>query len=96
MEKFTHGIMVVDPLVKFENGDYEVVHFVGYWEEPADWDIEANRVREELRTDPDFNYDDVDRLIFYPATEGCLKYYNDMGEEDGIFNDTDVWKEKLN
>jgi hypothetical protein len=50
MEKFTHGIMVVDP----ENPDdigsdnTTVIHFVGYWQEPPDWDAEASRLREEL------------------------------------------------
>jgi hypothetical protein len=99
MEKFKYGIMVVDPLNPEDvDEDVTVIHFVGYWEEPENWDVEANRLREELRTDPDFEYyrDIIDRLLFYPATPDCLKYYNDMGEADGIFDDKNIWKEKMN
>jgi hypothetical protein len=84
MEKFKYGIMVIDPLNPDDLGteNVTVIHFVGYWEK-LDWDIEAERLREELRTDPDFTdyfKDIADRLKFYPATEDCLKYYNDMDE----------------
>ena len=100
MEKFTHGIMVIDPLnpEDFGGENLTVIHFVGYWSEPADWDAEAERLREELRNDPDFEYyrEIVDRLIMYPATEGCLKYYNNMTGADEVFDDKNVWKEKLN
>lgn len=92
MEKFKYGIMVIDPLNPDDLGseDVTVIHFVGYWKEPADWDVEAERLREELRTDPDFTdyfKDIADRLRFYPATEGCLKFYNDMSEADKIFDE---------
>jgi hypothetical protein len=94
MKKFKYGIMVVDPLNPEDVGTetVTVVHFVGYWEEPASWDIEADRLREELRTDPDFEYyrKMIDRLVFYPATEDCLKYYNEM------VDDKKVWNEKSN
>jgi len=100
MEKFKCGIIVIDPLNPEDMGteNTTVIHFVGYWEEPKDWDVEADRLREELRTDPDFEYyrDIVDRLMMYPATEDCLKFYNDMGEIDGIFDDKNIWKEKSN
>ena len=88
MEKFKYGIMVIDPKKPLPNGDYKVIHFVGYWEE-LDWDVEAERLREELRTDPDFEYyrEIVDRLLFYPATEDCLKFYNDMSGANTIFFD---------
>ena len=80
--------MVIDPAIVDENGDYEIIHFVGYWEEPKDWDVEADRLREELRTDPDFDYEEsIDRLLMYPASVDCLEYYNDMGEADGIFDE---------
>ena len=91
--------MVIDPLNPEDMNDdnVTVIHFVGYWEHPENWDVEADRLKEELRTDPDFQYGDiVDRLLMYPATEDCLKYYNDMGEADGIFIDEKVWKEKMN
>ena len=99
MEKFKYGIMVIDPLNPIDvDDDATVIHFVGYWEEPLDWDVEADRLREELRNDLEFEeyWEIIDRLMFYPATEECLKHFNDMGEEDGIFNDKNIWKEKLN
>ena len=91
MEKFKYGIMVIDPLNPDDvgNEDVTIIHFVGYWKEPKDWDVEAERLREELRTDPDFEYyrEIVDRLLFYPATEDCLKFYNDMSGANTIFFD---------
>ena len=100
MEKFKYGIMVIDPanLEDIGSDDATVIHFVGYWEEPEDWDVEADRLREELRNDPEFEeyWEIVDRLLMYPATEECLKHYNDMGEEDGIIDDNNIWKDKLN
>jgi hypothetical protein len=91
MKRFTHGIMVIDPLNPDDDDDnVTVIHFVGYWKEPTDED--ADRLREELRIDPDFkNYRDiVDRLIMYPATKDCLKYYNDQAEADGIFDEPNL------
>ena len=89
--------MVIDPLMKSDDdGNYEIIHFVGYWEAPEDWDVEADRLREELRTDPEFNYENIDTLLMYPATPDCLRYYNEMGEADGIFKDKNIWKEKMN
>jgi hypothetical protein len=86
MEKFKYGIMVIDPMKPLKNGSYEVVHFVGYWEKPTDED--ANRLREELRIDSDIGLRDIaDKVIMYPATEDCLKFYNDQAEVDGIFNE---------
>ena len=100
MEKFKYGIMVIDPLnpEDFGREDVTVIHFVGYWEEPEDWDMEADRLREELRTDPEFEQyrEIVDRLFMYPATEDCLQHFNDTIEADGIFNDINIWRQKLN
>ena len=47
MRKFTHGIMVLNVKRTTENGDYPVVHFVGYWEEPTKEDIE--HIKNELK-----------------------------------------------
>lgn len=90
MKNFTHGMMVVDPLNPDDLGceNVTVIHFIGFWEEPKDWDILADNLREELRTDPDFIYyrNIVDRLLFYPATEDCLKHYNEMAKNEGAFD----------
>ena len=95
MKKFTHGIMIIDKSKPLENGDYPVVHFVGYWKEPTNADV--NSLREDLRNDPQFKLRDIiDELTFYPATEDCLKFYNDLCEEEGAFDDIKFWREKLN
>lgn len=53
---FEYGLMVVDP--KRTTDDVMcIVHFAGYWEEPTEKDIE--HLREELRTDPQFELCDV-------------------------------------
>ena len=78
--------MIINPNKPLENGNYEVVHFVGYWIEPTDVDVDS--LRNELRTDPEFELQEiVDELEFLPATEGCLKYYNDQVEADNVFDD---------
>lgn len=99
MEKFKCGIMVIDPLNPDDliGDDVTVIHFVGYWNEPKDWDVEADRLREELRTDPEFEkyWESADRLIMYPATEDCLEFYNKMIEPDGIFEDKKILERKI-
>lgn len=86
MKRFTHGIMVINPNDLSDEDNYEVIHFAGYWEEPTDDD--ANALREELRNDPQFNFRDiVDKLRFLPATKDCIKYFNDMIEEDKLKNE---------
>ena len=95
MEKFKYGIMVIDPKNLSEDDAYEVVHFAGYWQEPTD--VDADNLREELRNDPEFELQDsVDRLIMYPATEDCLKFYNDICEADGVFDEITSKKKELN
>lgn len=86
--------MVINPNEPSEGDYYNIVHFAGYWQEPTDAD--ADHLREELRNDPEFELQDIaDELVMYPATQDCLKYYNDMGETDGIF-EKNFPKEKLN
>jgi len=85
MRKFTHGIMVLNVKRTTENGDYPVVHFVGYWEEPTKEDIE--HIKNELKNDPAFRFRDIfDELEFFAATQDCLDYYNNQIEEDDVFN----------
>ena len=42
MKRFTHGLVAV-------NEQKEVLHFVGYWNQPTDLDVK--HIDEELRTD---------------------------------------------
>lgn len=44
---FKYGLMVIDPVQESEMMD--IIHFVGYWEEPKKSD--ADSLREELLTD---------------------------------------------
>jgi hypothetical protein len=89
MKKFTHGIMVLHTKTKTENGDYPVVHFVGYWEEPTEIDLKNLKI--ELKNDPEFDLRNVfDELEFFPATQGCLDFYNDQIEKDDVFNTDDI------
>lgn len=89
MKKFTHGIMVINPNEPLEDDNYNVVHFVGYWQEPTDAD--ADYLREELRNDPEFKLQNiVDELVMYRATEDCLKFYNDQAEADMIFDEPNL------
>jgi hypothetical protein len=78
MEKFTHGVMVVQPSLKNEDG-IPVVHFVGYWEEPNRDDIDA--LITELEEDEDFAFRNemkAGELELYPATQEILDYYNSV------------------
>ena len=78
--------MVLHTGTKTENGDYSVVHFVGYWKKPTETDLES--LKNELKTDPQFGLCNVfDELKFFPATQDCLDYYNKQVEKDDIFND---------
>jgi hypothetical protein len=89
MNKFTHGIMVLHAKTKTENGDYLVVHFVGYWEEPTEVDLK--NLLNELINDPKFDFRDVfNELEFFPATQGCLDFYNKQVERDDVFNSNDI------
>ena len=77
MKEFTHGLMVIVP------PNLNVVHFVGFWEEPTVRD--AMNLREELTNDPEFGLQDViDKLVILPATDEVLKYYNDEIKENSI------------
>jgi hypothetical protein len=85
MEKFKYGIMVINPNEPLENGDYEVLHFVGYWEKPGVYDFE--HITEEIRTDPEFGLVEIaDQLVCVPATQDCVDYYNEVCKTDGAFD----------
>ena len=90
MEKFKYGIMVVDPKnPENTNENLITIHFAGYWKKPTDAD--ADNLREELRNDLEFELRDaVDRFVMYPATKGCLEFYNAQAEADGIFDNPNL------
>lgn len=67
-----YGIIVVDP--KQEGDMLDILHFVGYWDEPTIDD--ANALREELRTDEEFGLTDIiDTLQILPAPADIVKHY---------------------
>lgn len=82
INKITHGIVVLDTRLPVE--DVEVIHFVGFWKEPTQQDID--NLKEELRTDPTFGLSDViDELEFLPATQKQIDFFNTLlHEEDGL------------
>lgn len=84
MEKFTHGIMVVNPNNLDENGDIPVLHFVGYWNEPTENDVMS--LWDEFNEDDSFALQDqINEIELLPAPEDVIEYYNsviDFDDED--------------
>lgn len=81
-----YGLMVIDPETLDESTDtLEIVHFVGYWNEPTLDD--ANSLREELRTDEEFGLTEIaDRLEIYPAPDEVVESHVELligGESKG-------------
>lgn len=77
MEKFSYGIMVLNPSLANDDG-IPIVHFVGYWDEPTQSDIDS--VKMELETDEEFGLiEDAKsgKLAYYPAPQDIIGiYYN--------------------
>ena len=74
-EKFTHGIMVIDPKNPNDDESIPVRHFVGYWQEPKEEDVLG--LYDELRTDETLGLTEViDDLELVPATQEVLDYFN--------------------
>jgi hypothetical protein len=67
-----YGLMVIDPEQEGEMKD--ILHFVGYWEEPNKTD--ADQLREELMTDDEFGLTEIaHRLDILPAPEYIIKEF---------------------
>ena len=67
-----YGLMVIDPEQEGEMKD--ILHFVGYWEEPNKND--AAQLREELMTDEEFGLTEIaSRLAILPAPEYIIKEF---------------------
>jgi hypothetical protein len=74
-EKFTHGIMVIDPENLNEDGSIPVRHFVGYWQEPRKDDVLG--LYDELKDDEQFGLTEIiDDLELVPATQEVIDYFN--------------------
>lgn len=73
LENVTHGIIVLDPETLNE-GNMDILHFCGYWNEINENDIEG--LREELRTDEEFGLTEIiDRLIIVEAPKEIVDLY---------------------
>lgn len=84
MEKFTHGIMVIDHSQVHDDGHLSVVHFVGFWDEPGETDFTA--VKNEVKTNPEYGLVEVaEHLELRPASQDAIDFFNqsiDDHEED--------------
>jgi hypothetical protein len=81
MSKFTHGLMVVDVDTVLDSGEFDIEHFVGYWDDPTDNDID--HIREELDTDSEFGLvGQMHRMSVFRAPPDVIDYYNGIVEVD--------------
>jgi len=67
-----YGLIVIDPT---QEGDMmDILHFVGYWNEPTKAD--ADSLREELISDVEFGLTEIARrLAIFPAPDYIVKHY---------------------
>jgi hypothetical protein len=80
MDKFTHGLIVVDPK-NIKDDMLDILHFVGYWGEPTSRDVESLRL--ELRDDETFGLQDVwDQLEILPAPEEVVAEYIQLFDDE--------------
>jgi hypothetical protein len=72
IQDLKYGLMVIDPTQKGEMLD--ILHFVGYWEQPTLSDAES--LRTELMTDATFGLTDIaHRLEILPAPDYLVHEY---------------------
>ena len=89
MEKFTHGIIAVNPTKPDENDNLEVLHFVGHWTEPTEEDVLS--LWEELLKNEEFGLQNqMNEIELIPAPEHILEYYNDVANK--LENENDETK----
>ena len=75
-----YGLMVIDPTQEGEMMD--ILHFVGYWNEPTKAD--ADSLREELISDVEFGLTEIaHRLAIFPAPDYIVKHYIENIAENG-------------
>ena len=83
MEKFTHGIIAVNPNQPLENGDLEILHFVGYWNKPSEEDVISLWM--ELNEDETFGLQNqLGEIELCSAPEDIVEYYNSIVDWDEI------------
>lgn len=79
LNSITHGLIVIDPTVD-EDEMVNILHFVGYWEEPTQESIE--HLRKELKTDKSFGLTEVvDKLVILPAPKYIIDHYKNLENE---------------
>jgi hypothetical protein len=80
LEDVRFGLMVIDPESLDENQEVEIVHFVGYWNQPSE--VDADSLREELATDEEFGLTDIaHRLDILPAPQNVVEHFMSNIEE---------------
>src|ERR1035437_3892599 len=61
------------------------INFAKYSQKPLLKEIDLKNLKIELKNDPEFDLRNVfDELEFFPATQGCLDFYNDQIEKDDV------------
>jgi hypothetical protein len=75
-----YGLIAIDPT---QEGDMmDILHFVGYWNEPTKAD--ADSLREELISDGEFGLTEIaHRLAIFPAPDYIVKHYIENIAENG-------------
>lgn len=82
--KIKYGLMVLDPTQEGEMVD--IIHFVGYWNEPTK--VDAESLRKELMEDEEFGLTEIaHRLDILPAPRHVVEHYAEMTRE---LNEEDV------
>ena len=67
IEDCTHGVLVFDPST-FNGETIEIVHWVGYWQEPDKEDLED--LKKELAEDNQFGLVDIADRLEYVVVDG--------------------------
>jgi hypothetical protein len=79
MEKFTHGIMAIDPVAD-EEDMVSIVHFIGLWQEPTT--EQFDEYVKEIKTDPEFGLVEIaDRLVILPAPQEIVDFHNTLVQD---------------
>ena len=77
-----YGLMVLDPSQEGEMLD--ILHFVGYWDQPTQQDADA--LREELRTDETFGLTEMaDKVIIIPAPDEIVKEFIESADKSNSY-----------